>query len=463
MISGNISNIMPGLSFIGFFNNLGPFSGPWQFAIFSVLSFVFIFLLTSTTYFSLHKVFVEKGETEEEDETAKDAAAITNKEYDRIQIILTLSGALAGLLVFLIARFALHSIRVDFQGNWTDAFTKIICWQVILADCILAGGILVIAWGWTRLFQILLLDEIFNRFSKIVWVIPYISASMIITFMTGMWFFYSNIFPLWWYLFSFGIIYGLIYFFSLKDFKKHIKMHLSQSVEFEEELSLKTISIAGGVVLVIGIMLPHLIFHTLSTSYIFSLFFALWLVSMYMTPGKIFRQVKLFPRFVQPGARILNFAKFTRKFLIIWAIILLSVGMCLGAGIVLDPGYKNPHANLRECIRNLRFLGENLEQYLKKNKNTFPSAGQWRSGNWLQKTIENDKIIVPTCPSGGVYILRKKLNNKKKLTFEILCSCGAHRRAGLDRLFPRLDRHRQILLDWNQDKRKANESKDIKS
>lgn len=457
----------------GSFRLFAPFRGPWNFIGGLFTAVVLIMVFTSLLYFFLHRYFLKdkrrsdssvdsvvgssgefsadssefKSSGENEDEDEEDSE--DDSDYSRrssLQLTLIGLGSLGGLFFYLLLKGALHSISVDSFGapmllrrNFQDISGP-------LSDSLLALSVLGIAWGWTRIFQIFLIDDIFTRYRKLMGVVPVYSMCLTAAFLLCTWYFYSNVFPLAWFLFSFGIIYGLIFFFSMKDFMQRVKMQLSRSVEYEEQLSMKTVSIAGGVVLIMGIALPHLIFRTLSFSYILGFFICLWIVSMYMTPGRVFRHIRLYPRYAETPARILNFARYTRKYMMIWFVIVSVYSFILGCGVILDPGFQNPKKNLATVVSALSQTGEALNQYMKENNNYLPSRADWLSGKWLQKLKEKKIDRIPPCPRGGRFVYLKWRDDKGNVVFEIRTIGGYYRRAGCDESYPRFNRLQGILL-----------------
>lgn len=437
---------------------LQPFADVRHFLAGALILFSLIVLTTSLFYFVLHRIFLkldgedgEKGELKSlelsrPEDAPEGAEAGGDSRHGPVQAVLVVFCAFWGILGYLVLRGSFHSMKADSFGQWVGIFYPGPGIASAAADTLLAAGIMGMAWGWTRFFQILLVDEIFARYEKLIQAIPSYSASIMTSFAIGVWYFYSNIFPLWWYVISFGSIYGLIYFFSLKDFRKRIKMHLTQSMEYEEELSLKTVSIVAGVVLILGISIPHLIFHSIPVYQVIALYVCLWVVSMYMPPGRIFRQVKLYPRYTSAPARVLNFARYTRKYLLIWCLILTAISFVLGMGGMMDTGFRSPGRSLEKCCQEMSGLGVSLEQYLKEPGNKPPRWKQWKDGKWMQKPDDQELVIMPSCPSGGVYVYRQWRPAKGQQMVEIRCTGGAHRRAAIPDNYPRFNSRKGIML-----------------
>ncbi|MFP4497207.1 MAG: hypothetical protein ACLFQV_03255, partial [Vulcanimicrobiota bacterium] len=424
-----------------------PFNSFYSFIFYFILAVFLIGLYTAGLYFALQDKFVKiKDLTEEEMENQGETLDLGLLEQEKelversMQIIIILFAIVGALTAFFYIKWGLHSIQVDARGEWIKLAYSDNQWKKLIVDTIIALGVFGICGGWGRFLQILLIEDINQRFQKTIKLVPYLSSFLIVSFMAGIWYFYSNIFPLGWYLFTFTIIYGLIFFFSMKDFSKRIMMHLSQSMEYEEDFSLKTISVIGGVLLVTAIIIFHLIYKTLSTSYILAPFFILWLVSMYMTPGKLFKHIKVFPRYSLKSARLLNFVKYTRKYLLTWMVFIFILGLMLGMGIFFGPGYSNPQKNYQQCQKNVVLLGEAMEEYMIENNNYLPGSEVWKSGEWLQKVKNRKFEFMPNCPSKGEYIYKKWRDEKNRPVYEIICTGSVHKRAGVKGDFPRYNR-----------------------
>ncbi len=426
-----------GFNTVGLF---GPFSGPWQYLLGFLITGILIVLFTSGIYFALHRFFLHLQNGEDLDDESPEDRAYEPGSSRRIQLCLILFACITGIVAYLMSRSAFHSIRVDPMGNWMELFRDPSSPLIPLADSFLALGIMGIVWGWTRFFQILLIDDIFTRYSRLVGTIPLYSASLILAFSLACWYFYSNIFPFYWYLFSFGLIYGFIYYFSLKDFKGRIRMHLNRTVDFEEHFSLKTISVVAGVILTVGIGIPHAIYGTLPAGYIAALFVGLWVVSMYMTPGRVFRHIKIFPRYSSTSARMLNFARYTRKYLFVWFVILSIFSFILGAGIIFDPGFSNPGKNLTVTNGHLEALGRTMHQYMEQNTNFLPSRTAWLDGSWIRKVKNPAVEEVPPCPFNQRWVYHKWRDENHRPVFEIRVLGAAHRRGGAGEGYPRYHR-----------------------
>jgi len=432
-----------------------PFSSPLSFILAVLFAFAGIMLLTSTLYFIFHRLLKKQAAESDEDEPDDGEPEEVSPSYDSIHIVIFLFGVLTAITGYFFIRSCLHSIKVDVNGDWMRIISPRYYGVTLTADVLLSVGLMGVAWGWTRFFQILLLCDIYSRYEKLVRVIPWFSAFLILSFLAGSWFFFSNFFPLWWYFLSFGLIFTVIYFFSLKDFRRRIKMHLSRSIEYEEELSLSTISVIGSLVMIILIVLPHLLYGTLPHAYILAPFLFLWVHAMYMTPSKIFRQVKNFPRYNTVSSRLLNFTKYTRKYLLAWGVIVLLLAVFLGAGILFDPGFSDPYKNYKKCCENVKLIGQSLEQYMDENNGSLPDSAQWKGEIWLTRIENNKKLThVPQCPSIGrqeQYLYRKWRNpaRKNRPEFLIRCTGGAHKRVGVDGLFPAYDRFKGLIKNQN--------------
>jgi len=432
----------PGLSISGL---IKPFDSPGNFIIFGILLIVLIYVFTSLLYSALRK----------------SVSDVSNNDYGKVYFVILLFGIAFGILTYYVLRSSLHSLRIDPLGSYYYLLRSRSNLTVIVADILLATSVLGVTGGWIRIYQILLVDDIDRRFRKLVGLLPWLSIFITLGLLTFTWFFYSNVFPLHWYLFSFSIIYGIIIYFSYKDFLKILQMRMSQSYEFEEHFSLKTISIIVGTLLVILIALPNIfridkfaffvipimsVQRVLTFSYIFVLFFILWIISMYVTPGKLFRQLKLFPRFTETSARILFFTRYTRKYLLFWCIIFLLISFILTSEIMFDPGFSNPKKNVKKCKKNLKQIGEALEQCIEQS-NYLPDSKSWKKKAWLSKIKDNRKLkYVPYCPSGGVYEFKKWRDKKGRAMYEVRCSCGAHRRAYInENFYPRYVRKKGLI------------------
>ncbi|MCD4784136.1 MAG: hypothetical protein K8T10_09985 [Candidatus Eremiobacteraeota bacterium] len=421
------------------------FHGLGNFIIFGILLLVIIYVFTSVLYSTLRKSISKE----------------TDGEYGGVYFIILSFGITFGVLMYYILRSSFHSLRIDPMGSYYYLLGSRTTLPAIIADVLLATSVLVVTGCWIRIYQILLIEDIDRRFRKLVKLLPYLSIFMTLGLLTIIWFFYSNVFPFYWYFFSFFIIYGIILYFSHKDFLKVLQMRMSRSYEFEEHFSLKTISIIAGILLIILIALPNIfridkfaffvipimsVQRVLPFSYIFILFFVLWIVSMYITPGKIFRQLKVFSRFVETPARILFFTRFTRKFLFFWGVIFLFISFVLSSGIMFGPGFSNPYKNVKRCENNLRQIGEAMEQCIEQS-HYLPDSKAWIKKTWLSKIKDNRKLkYVPYCPSGGVYEFKKWRDKKGRAMYEIRCSCGAHRRAHIkDNFYPRYMRKKGLI------------------
>lgn len=441
-LATEILNSSPGFSISGL---IKPFHSPGNFIIFGILLLVVIYVFTSILYSTLRKSVSKASEG----------------EYGGVYFIILLFGVTFGVLIYYILRSSFHSLRIDPLCQYYYLLGSGITLPVIIADVLLATSVLGVTGCWIRIYQVLLVEDIDKRFRKLVKLLPYFSIFMTLGLLTGIWYFYSNVFPFYWYFFSFFIIYGIILYFSHKDFLRVLQMRMSRSYELEEHFSLKTISVIAGILLIILIALPNIfridkfaffvipimsIERVLPFSYIFILFFVPWIVSMYITPGKMFRQLKVFSRFAETPARILFFTRFTRKFLFFWGVIFLFISFVLASGIMFGPGFSNPYKNVRRCEKNLLQIGEALEQCIEQS-HYLPDSKAWKKKTWLSKIKDNRKLkYVPYCPSGGAYQLKKWRDKKGRAMYEIRCSCGAHRRAHIrENFYPRYVRKKGLI------------------
>ncbi len=409
---------------------LAPFESLKGFISFVFLFFLFVLIVTSSLYFSLHKALEE-----EEDE---------NSYSPLVHQIILLFSFLCGVLFYLFIDTALHSIKWSWNGTPLVLSVKNMQ-NSLWADILLLTGILGFWGGWARVFQILIIEDISKRYKKLIKTVPFISAFMILTFLSATWFFYQDVFSFLWYFLSFGLIYFLIYFLSLKNYLEKIKMYITRTQEIEDGISLHFISVAIGGVLLTLIVIPHLIFKTMPISYGLILFVFLWVVTIYMSCKKVFKQLRIFPRYATKEARLLSFARYTRRFLIAWFIISLILSFILGAPLLFDKGFSSPHKNLKKCEKNLKQIGEALEDYFEKYK-ALPNSSQWKDESWLSKVSEEKRMsFLPVCPSGGKYIYRKWRDKRGRPIFEIRCSCSSHVRSGVLGNYPKYRRFEGVV------------------
>jgi hypothetical protein len=278
---------------------------------------------------------------------------------------------------------------------------------------------------------------------------------MLLGILTGLWFFFSNMFPLWWYVLSNVVVYGMIIYFSWHAFKRQLQLHLSRSTEFEENFSFKTLSIIASIIIIIFIVLPHILFNTLPWSYILIQFVMLFLAVIYLTPGKLFRRLKNYSRYANMSSRVLFLARYFRKFLLFWACTLILFAFILSTGMFFEPGLSSPVKNYGRCANNVKMIGEALDGILRVKEGAsskekllaLPDSKSWTKGAWVYKLKTDRKLkIMPPCPSGGVYILKKMVNPKTgTVTFQVRCSHCAHTRAGVEDFYPRYDSKRGLI------------------
>ena len=444
-LQGNI--LTPAISIAGM---IKPFYNLWSFILSVFILIILIYFFTSFLYSILHSIIVK---TDEED------------DFSTLHWTLILIGVTVGVIAFHFLKSALHSLQVDFSGQYFRTITQKDSLYLILADMILATGILGTIANWIRIYQILIIKDITVRFQKLIHVLPYLSAFMTMTLLIVQWFFYSNNFNLLWYVFSFGIIYGLLIFFSYKDFLKMLQMRLSRSAEFEEVLSLRNIFILVTILLILAIVVTQvLICRTMSMAYGAVLLVTPFLVVTYLTPSKLFRYLKPYPRFTTTAARVLFFTRFTRKFIVFWTVITILLSTILSLGIFFEPGFKIPAKNLDLCAENVKLMGESMEQYMEQNKGYLPNHNDWLKESWILKIKENRKIkYIPSCPSGGKYQYKKWRNKKGVAIYEIRCSCGAHKRAHVEGFYPRYIRKKGLIKEeLNSPKGKTTKPKNAK-
>jgi hypothetical protein len=442
VINSDITRIFytPGLAL------LETFAGPLNFLGFIIISAIVLLVSTSFLYFSLHDHLVEEND-EEGYEIIPDEIIEENgySPYRAIQLNLVLYAATAAVVIYILARSSLHSVNIDAWGMPTIFTRSQSHPEIFIADAILAIGIVGIVWSWFRFFQTLMISDIYKRFIILITIIPRFSGFLILTFATGLWYFHAEAFPLYWYIFSFGFIYSLIYFFTLRDFRLNTKKLLNEAIEYEQESSRSTVFVITGLLLLLGITFPHYLFNTLHFSSIILLFISFCVISFYMMPGKIFSQINIFAKYTKAGVRLLNFARYTRKYMLICFFILLIFGLIIGSGIFLDPGYGNPYKNVKTCTSNMEIIAKTLEQYMSEYNSALPTALQFGTGDWINKvTMDRQLDSLPECPSGGFYTFNKWLNRHGDPVYEIKCSHNTHIKAGVEGAYPRYERFKGI-------------------
>ena len=408
-----------------------PFNNPASFIGLGIILFVATYFFTSLAYFLFRWILVKSDEDD---------------DHSGLHWTIILMGISAAVISFYFLRSSLHSLTVDSTGDLYRLFTPRDNLFLIVSDILLATAIMGTTANWLRIFQILLIDDISDRFQKLIRVLPYLSSFMTLGLLTVLWFFYSNYFGMLQFIFSFALIYSLLIYFSYQDFLKRLQMRISRSAEFEENLSRKNIFLFTGILLVIIIVIIYVLLHAFPLAYGGVLLLLPFLIATYLTPGKLFRYLKPYPRFTTDAARILYFTRFTRKFLLFWVTIGLILSVVLSFGIFVEPGFKSPDKNFNQCANNVKQLGETMEQYMEQNSNYLPDSSSWLNGSWIAKIKEDRKLTyIPSCPSGGVYEYRKWRGSDGKPLFEIRCSCSAHRRAHVDGFYPRYLRKKGLI------------------
>lgn len=441
-------------AFSGRISVFSPFTRAGNYVLFLVVSVFILFFITSMFYSVLRRI-LEKKNDEDSDSEYREYAEEEHWEevIKKIQMAIFFFGVLGAITAYFLSYKALHSIKVDALGNPMRIHLPEYSPEILTADTLLTLGILGVFWAWTRLYQVLLIRNIMGRYRNLVRIIPLLSLFMILSFTVGLWYFYSNVFPLWWHVFSFGIIYGIIYFFGMKDFKAKLQSYLTSQIDYEDRYTLRSTSIGMGTILILGISIPLITYKTVPISYIFVLFFSVWLVSILMSTGKLFREVKIFPRISTASSRLLFFTHYTRKFFVAWLIILGIIGGVLGAAVVFDPGFADPYKNVSACGENLKKIGGALDKYMENNNNWLPGSSQWAKESWLLKT-DGDLKKMPKCPAGGKYVYKKWRDEEHRPVYEIRCSCSAHRRAGIKDTYPRYRRFEGIIYSPKPEKDK---------
>lgn len=418
----------PSISLAGM---IRPFYSPASFIALGIILFVSTYVFTSLAYFLFRWILVK---SDEEDDRSS------------LHWTIILMGVSAGVISFYFLRSSLHSLTVDATGDYYRIFTPHDNFFLIISDMLLATAIMGTTANWLRIFQILLIDDISERFKKLIDVLPYLSSFMTLGLLSVLWFFYSNYFGMICYFFSFTLIYGLLIYFSYQDFLKRLQMRLSRSAEFEEVLSRKNLFLITGIFLVIIIVVIYVMLHAFPLAYGGVLLILPFLIATYLTPGKLFRYLKPYPRFTTTAARILYFTRFTRKFLLFWVTIGVILSVILSLGIFTESGFKSPHKNAMQCADNVKLLGETMEQYMEQNSNYLPDSTLWKNGSWIAKIKEDRKLTyIPSCPSGGEYEYKKWRGANGKSIYEIRCRCGAHRRAHIDGFYPRYIRKKGLI------------------
>ncbi len=408
-----------------------PFYSSVNFIILGFILFISTYVFTSLAYFLFRWILVK---SDEED------------DHSSLHWTIILIGISAGVISFYFLKSSLHSLTVDSTGDFYRIFYPNNNIQKIISDFLLATAIMGTTANWLRIFQILIIEDISERFQKLIDVLPYLSSFMTLGLLTVLWFFYSNYFNMFNYFFLFGLIYSLLIYFSYQDFLKRLQMRLSRSAEYEEVLSKKNLVMFSGIFLVIIIVTIYVMLRSFPLAYGGVLLILPFLIATYLTPGKLFRYLKPYPRFTTTAARILYFTRFTRKFLLFWVTIGLILSVILSLGIFMESGFKSPYKNFSQCAENVRQLGETMEQYMEQNKNYLPDSSLWKNGSWIAKIKEDRKLTyIPSCPSGGVYEYKKWRGPNGKPLYEIHCSCGAHRRAHVDGFYPRYVRKKGLI------------------
>lgn len=409
-----------------------PFYNPASFIALGFFLFIATYVFTSLAYFLFRWILVK---SDEED------------DHSGLHWTIILMGISAGVISFYFLRSSLHSLTVDSTGDFYRLFTPRDNLFLIFSDILLATAIMGVTANWLRIFQILLINDISERFRKLINVLPYLSSFMTLGLLTVLWFFYSNYFGMIYYFFIFCLIYGAIIYFSNQDFLKRLQMRISRSAEFEENLSKKNIFLFAGILMVIIIVIIYVLMHAFPLAYGGVLLLLPFLIATYLTPGKLFRYLKPYPRFTTAAARILYFTRFTRKFLLFWVTIGLILSVVLSFDIFVEPGFKNPYKNFTQCAYNVKQLGETMEQYMEQNSNYLPDSFSWKDDSWISKIKEDRKLTyIPSCPSSGVHYEYKKWRGADgKPLYEIRCSCGAHRRAHIDGFYPRYLRKKGLI------------------
>ncbi|MCE1247531.1 MAG: hypothetical protein LWY06_12880 [Firmicutes bacterium] len=408
------------------------------------LGFSFILLLILLFSTSFYYFFLRSALAKAED-----------GDKSPVHYLVILFAVVTGLIFYFVARLGLHSLFVDPYGQSYYLICKDGNLSLMGADFFLVTASLGFAACWMRIFQIMLIDDISERFYAIIATLPYMSGFMLLGILSGLWFFFSNIFPLWWYVLSFTVIYGAVMYCSWTAFQKQLQLHLSRSTEYEENFSLKTLSILGAIILIIFIVLPHILYKTLPWFYILIQFVMLLLAVIFMTPGKLFRKLKNYSRYTNMTARVLNLARYFRQFLLFWAFVFIVFAFILSMGMFFEPGLSSPVKNFGRCANNVKMIGEALEGVMRATAGSnsqeklaaLPDSRSWEKGSWVYNLKTDRKLkIMPPCPSGGKYILRKWIDPKNGMVvFQVRCSQCAHTKAGVEDFYPRYDRNRGLI------------------
>lgn len=419
---------LPAISIAGM---IKPFYSPVSFITLGFILFVFAYVFTSIAYFLFRWILVRSDEDD---------------DNSGLHWTVIFMGISVGVILFYFLKSSLHSLTVDATGDCYRIFTTGDNLYLIISDILLGTAIMGATACWLRVFQILLIDDISERFQKLIDVLPYLSSFMTLGLLTVLWYFYSNYIGMICYFFSFGLIYGSLIYFSHQDFLKRLRMRLSRSAEFEEVLSRKNVFLFTGILLVIIIVVIYVMLKALPLVYGGVLLILPFIVVTYLTPGKLFRYLKPYPRFTTTAARILYFTRFTRKFLLFWVTIGLIISIILSLGMFVESGFKSPYKNAAQCSDQIRQLGETMEQYMEQNNNYLPDSFSWKNGSWISKIKEGRKLTyIPSCPSGGIYEYKKWRNSDGRPVYEIRCSCSAHRRAHIDGFYPRYLRKKGLI------------------